>query len=128
MTSQDFKHSNHSSVFNIFIATWLVELMRRETGAGFGRIRLNGVAFIKQPFVVKLSQQPPNTFHVFGCVSNIRIFHVDPIAHFFGELVPDIGVAHNGFFTSLIVCIYRNFAADIFFGNAEFLFYAEFYR
>ena len=102
--------------------------MRRQTCSCFGRVRLNGVAFIQQTFVVKLSEQPPNTLHVFRSVGNVGVLHIDPISHFFGELVPDVGVAHDGLFTSLVVGVYTDFGTDVFFGDAEFFFYAELYR
>ena len=102
--------------------------MRRQTCSCFGRVRLNGIALIQQAFVVKLSEQPPNALHVFRSVGNVRVLHIDPISHFFGELVPDVCVAHNRLFTSFVVGIYTDFGADVFFGNAELLFNAELYR
>ena len=54
--------------------------------------------------------------------------HIDPITHFFGELVPDVGVAHDGLFTSFVIGVYTDFGADVFFGDAEFFFYAKLYR
>ena len=102
--------------------------MWRQACSCFRRVRLNGIAFIQQSFVVKLSEQPPNALHVFWGVGNIGILHIDPISHFFSELVPDIGVAHDRLFTSFIVGIYTDFGTDVFFGNAKFFFNAEFYR
>ena len=48
------KQGSCRSVLHVTIATWLVKLMRRETGAGARGIRLNGISLVQQSLVVKL--------------------------------------------------------------------------
>ena len=51
-----FKLSHYCCILHVTIAAWLVQLMRAQACTSSWRIRLNGIAFIQQSFLVKLLQ------------------------------------------------------------------------
>ena len=123
-----FEHGNYCSVFHILVTTRLIQFVRRKSCSRFWGVWLDGVSFVNQIFLVQLRQQPPNGFHVFWFVGDVWIFHVYPIPHFHGEVIPDIGVTHDCFSTSVVILIDTDFRSDIFFGNSKFFFHAKFNR
>ena len=55
------------------------------------------------------------------------MFHIDPIAHFVGDVGPAVGVFHHLFAAGLIVVGNADAFADVLFGDAEHLLNAQFH-
>lgn len=53
------------------------------------------------------------------------MLHIDPIADFFGDVIPLFGELHLGFAARLAVVFYGDCLTDVFFGDAERLLDAE---
>ena len=102
--------------------------MGAESGAGFGRIGLDGVALVEEALVVDLFEQPPHRFHIFGVVGNIRVFQVHPVTHQPCQFGPFAGVAHHALAAGFVVGLDRYFFTDIFLGNAQCFFHTQFHR
>ena len=94
-----------SEVLDITIATWLVELVRRQTGTSTWRIRLDCIALIKQALVVELLEEPPQCLDILVVVCNIWMVEVDKIAHLLCKLTP-LGSKHHHILTALVVVIF----------------------
>ena len=55
------------------------------------------------------------------------MLHIDPIADFFGDVLPFFGELHHRLAARLVVVFYGDCLADVFFGDAEGFFHAEFH-
>ena len=86
---------HHGRVFHVAVASGLVQLVRAESRTGSGRIRLYGISFIKQSFLVELLQQPPQGFDVAVVVSDVGVLHVHPVAHLVSQVFPLFGELHD---------------------------------
>ena len=71
-------------VFDIAVATRLVELVRRETRTRRRRVRLDSVTLVEVTLLVQLFEQPPEGLNELVVVGDIWIVEVHPIAHLFG--------------------------------------------
>jgi hypothetical protein len=76
---------------------------------GSWRKWLNGVAFIKQIFVVKLFEQPPKCFDITVVVSNVRIVHIHPITHFGREVFPFFCIFKYIFSAGSVIIVHTDF-------------------
>ena len=121
-----FKLSNNGGIGNIAVAARLVKFMRAEAGACCRRIGLDGIALVQQLFVVQLAKQPPYRLDVVIFKGDIGVVEVYPVTHLAGDVVPEVFVAHHGFAALGVVIIDADFGTDVFFGDAQFFFYAEF--
>ena len=138
ITLYPFKHffafgvANHlelsrtGCIFHIPITARLVQLVVAEPRTGSRRIGLNGVSFVKQTFFIEFAQQIPQCLNIFVIIRDIRIVRIDPIAHFTGQLPPQIGIGHHFMTTGIVVLLDRNFRTDILFGDTEFLLDTQF--
>ena len=122
------KLSNDRRILHILVGPGLIELMRTQSGSRCRAVRLNGIAFVQQIFLVQLLQQPPDTFNVFVLIGHIRRLHIHPVSHFVGELIPDIRITHHRLSASFIVFFDGQFDTDVFLGDSEFLFDTQFNR
>ena len=102
--------------------------MRTEAGTRLGTVRLDGVPFIHQVLIEQALEQIPHGLHVFGLVGDVGIFHVHPITHVAGKVVPHIGVLHNRLAAGIVIFLNGELYANVFFCNAEFLFHSKLYR
>ena len=100
--------------------------MRGQSGSGSWAVGLNGIAFVEESFVVKLLQNPPNRFHVFGVVGNVRVLHVNPIAHGIGQLLPLPGKTHHRFSAGGVVVFDADGFTYVFFGQVQLFFHLQF--
>ncbi len=123
-----FKLGHDGGVFHIAVAARLVQFVRTQPGSGGRRIGLDGVAFVQQPLVVNLFQQPPHGFYIAAVVSNIRVVHIHPVAHNAGEFLPLAGIFHHLLAAGGVVFFHRNFFSDVFLGNVQRFFHAQFHR
>ena len=114
----DCKLSGYGCVFHIAVATWLVKFVGAKSGTCSRRIRLNGVALVKQVLVVQLLEQPPQSLDVAVIVSDVRIFEVNPVADAFGKVGPVACVFHHFATACVVVVLYGNLLADIFLCDA----------
>ena len=73
-------------------------------------------------------QLPPEGFYVVVFEGDIRMIQVDPITHFAGQVVPFTLEFEHFLAANAVVLFYRNLFADIFFGDTQRLFYAQFNR
>ena len=89
------KASCASEIFDVAIATGLVELVRTEPRAGSRRVRLNRVALIEIPLLVELFEQIPKGLDVLVVVSDIGVIEIHPVTHLLGEVGPLLGVFHH---------------------------------
>ena len=118
---------HYGRIFYVTIASGLVQLVRTESCTGSGRIRLYGISFIKQSFLVELLQQPPQRFDVAVVVSYIGVLHVHPVAHLVRQVFPLFGELHDVLAAGSIVFCHRNSPANILFRNAKRLFHTQFH-
>ena len=102
--------------------------MGAETCTSHRRVGLNGVALVEETFLVELFEQIPEGFDVLVVVSDVRVLEINPVAHLLGEVRPLTGVFHHLLTAGSVVLIDADLLADVLFGDAEFLFYAEFNR
>ena len=114
-----FKLSYTGGIFYIAVATRLVQFVRTQSGSGCGRIGLYGITLVEHIFVVQIFEQPPQGFDIAVVVGDVGVVHIDPIAHFVGQIFPHIGIFHHLFAAGSIVFGYRNGFANIFLGNAK---------
>ncbi len=89
--------------------------MRAQACARCWRIRLDCIAFVKESFLIELSQQPPHGFNVAVVVGNIRVGHIHPIAHVVGERFPFAGKFHYLTAAGVVVFVNGDFTSDVFF-------------
>lgn len=122
----DFKHSDDGGIFHGFVAAGLVELVRGEASASGGGERLDSIAFVEEVFVVEFLEEVPDGLDVVVFVGNVGVFEVNPVAHFDGECVPAVFEFHDGTAALGVIGFDADFGADVFFGDAEFLFDGEF--
>ncbi len=119
---------HYGCIFYVTVASGLVQLVRTESCTGSGRIRLYGISFIKQSFLVELFQQPPQGFDIAVVVSYIGVIHVHPVAHLVGQVFPLFGELHDVLAAGSIVFCHGNSLANILFGYTECLFHTQFHR
>src|SRR5690349_385302 len=100
--------------------------MRTQSSSGGRRKRLDGISFVQQIFFVKFFEEVPARFYVRIFISDIRMIEVDPVAHFFGQVVPYIFVFHHLLTAGFVVIFNGNFFADIFFAYAQCFLYTDF--
>ena len=72
-------------------------------------------------------QEPPKRFDVRVFVSDVGVFHVHPVAHQVAEVCPFLCEHHHIATTLRVVFLNADCLADVFLGDAEFLFHTEFY-
>ena len=94
-----------SRVLHVAVAARLVQFVRAKSRACGGRVRLNGVALIEQPFLVKLRQEPPECFDVRILVGHVRVLHVHPVAHLVAEVGPLFREHHHVFAAAGVVVL-----------------------
>ena len=102
--------------------------MRAQACTSCRRIRLDGISLVQQTFLVKLLQQPPQSFNVTVIVGNVRIFQVYPVTHLMGKVSPFFRELHDIRAAMLVVVCHRNRFTDILFGNSKCLFHSQFHR
>ena len=95
--------------------------MRAQAGTVGRRIRLYGVALVKQAFVIHVPKQVPQGFDITVVVGNVRIVHIDPITDAFRHRYPFGGVFHDLLAAGLVVFGDRDLGSDVRLGDAEFL-------
>ena len=118
---------HHGRVFYVTVTSGLVQLVRAESGSGSRRIRLYGIPFIKESFLIELFQQPPQGFDVAVVVGDIRIGHVYPIPHLVSQIFPFFGELHHIFAAGSVIVGYGDSLANILFRNAECFFHTQFH-
>ena len=121
-----FEAGGTSEVFDITVATGLVQFVRRQSCAGSRRIGLNGVALVEETFFIKLFEQVPQGLDVLVVVRDIGVIEVDPVAHLFGEVGPLLSVFHHLATASRVVFIHGDLLADVLFGDTQHLLHTEF--
>ena len=124
----DCELSGNCGVLYIAVAPRLVKFVCAKSSTCCRRIRLNGVALVKQVLVVQLLEQPPQSLDVAVIVCYVRIFEVNPVADALGKVGPVTCVFHHFATAGVVVVLYRNLLADVLLGDAESLFHAEFHR
>ena len=120
--------SYHSGVFHITVTARLVQLVRAQSCSGSRRVRLDGVAFIQQTFVIKLLQEPPQRFNIAVVISDIGILQIHPVTHLMSKVCPLFGKLHHVLTASCVVLGNRNGLSDILFGDMQCLFHTQFHR
>ena len=115
-------------VLHVAVATRLVQLVSRKACSRSGRVRLNGVALVEQPFVIDGFKQIPKSLDVAVVVGDVGVVHIHPIAHFGGQVAPLGGVFHNLRTAGAVVVVNADFLADILFGDAQLLLDAQLNR
>ena len=126
--ARHFEHGDDGRVGHVLISAGLVEFMGTEAGTGRRAVGLDGVAFVQIAFIVEALEQVPHRLDVAVLEGDVRIIEVDPVAHFAGDIVPDILVAHHRTAAGGIIGLHRDFFADVFLGDTEFLLHGEFDR
>ena len=118
LVADDGELGRAGRVLDVAVAPGLVQFVGRKPGACCGRIGLNGVALVKQPFVEQLFEKPPKGLDVLVVVGDVGVVHVDPVAHLAGEVLPHARELHDGFAASAVVFLDGNLAPDVFLGDA----------
>ena len=101
--------------------------MSREARSGGGRVGLDGVALVEQALVEELLQEPPQRLDVFVVVGDVRVVHVDPVAHLAREVLPLARELHHRLAARAVVLLDGDLLADVFLGDAELLLDAQFH-
>ena len=113
---EDAELRRASRVLHVAIATRLVQLVRAKARSGGRRIRLYGVSFIEQPFLIEFLQQVPQCFDISVIVCDIRVFHIHPVAHLLRQVLPLLRELHHVAAAGCVILGYRDLFADIFLG------------
>ena len=87
-----------------------------------------GVAFVEEPLVVELAEQPPQTFDVGVFVGYIWVFHVYPVSHPMAKIFPFSGIHHYVLAAFAVVILHAHLVSDVLLGYAEFFLHSKFYR
>ena len=130
---QGLEERSYRSILHIAVAAWLIQFMARKTCSCTWRIRLNGVAFIEQTLVVKLTEQPPQGFDVLIIVSDIRVVQIHKVTHTLCQVTPLGSELHHVFTTTLVIILHRDvflalLVVDILLCDAQFLLHAQLHR
>ena len=123
----DFELRGNGGVFDITVTPGLVQFVRAQSAARCRRIRLYGIAFVKQALVVQLFQQPPHAFDVRSLVCDVGMVGVHPISHHVGQAFPLFGIFHHFLAAGGIVFFNGYGLAYVFLGYAEHFFHAQFH-
>ena len=70
--------------------------MGRQRRAASGAVKLNPEPLIDETVPEEGIQCPPHRFDVFVLASDVRRLHVDPVAHAFGQALPEVLVLEHG--------------------------------
>ena len=125
---EDAELSGTGGILNIAVATWLVELVCRETCTRRWRVWLDGVALVEEVLLVELLEQPPQGLDKLIVVGDIWIVHIHPVTHTACEVLPDVGKLHHRLTALLVVLLDGDLLADILLSDAELLLYAQLHR
>ena len=87
-------------------------------------VGLYGEAFVEEPLLVDLAQQPPQRLDVAVVVGDVGVLHVDPVAHLAGQLLPFLRVLHHLAAAGGIIFVYADLLPDVLLGDTEGLLYA----
>ncbi len=96
----------HRSILHVTIAAGLIQLVAGESCTCGGRIRLDGVALIEQPFLIELLEQPPKGFDIFVVVRDIRMVEVYKVAHLLCQFTPLLS-EHHHVLAAFLVVVFR---------------------
>ena len=124
----DAELSHYGQVLHVAVAPGLVQLVRTQSGAGSGRIGLDGVALVEESLLVELLQQPPQRFDVAVVVCDVGVFQVHPIAHLVGQVGPLLRKLHHVLAAGRIVVGHGDRLTDILLRDAQCLLHAQFHR
>ena len=112
-------------VLHVAVTARLVQFVGRESRSGGGRVGLDGVALVEQAFVEELLEEPPQRLDVLVVVGDVRIVHVDPVAHLAREVLPLARELHHRLAARAVVLLDGDLLADVLLGDAEFLLDAQ---
>ena len=104
--------------------------MARQARARRRRIRLDGIALIKQPLVIKLLQEPPKGFYILVVIRDVGMVEVNPITHLLRKVAPLGGELHHILTAFLVIVFNRNILVRLLIINvglryAKLLLYAK---
>ena len=107
--------------------------MARESRTSGRRIRLDGVALIKQSLLIELLEQPPQRLDILVVISDIRIVKIHKVSHLLRQIAPLLCVHHHVLTTFLVVVLRRDvlvalLVVDIGLGDTEFFLHSQLYR
>ncbi len=125
LVAHDLELRGAGGVLHVAIAPGLVQLVSREARARRGRVGLDGVALIEQPFFIQFLEQVPQRLDIFVVVSDVGIVHVDPVTHLVGEVFPHVGELHHRLAAGAVVLLDRDLRPDVLLGDAELLLHAQ---
>ena len=128
LVADDFELRRAGRVLHVAVASRLVELVVAEARTRGRRVRLYRISLVEQALIEKLFQHPPQRLDIFVFVGDVGVFHVHPISHFAGELLPDAGELHHRFTAGTVVLLDGYLVADVLFRDAELLLHAQFDR
>ena len=113
-------------VFDVAIASGLVQLVRGKSRSGGRRVGLNGIALVEVAFFVKFLQEVPQRFDILVVVGDVGIVEVHPISHLLGQVGPFARIFHHLAAAGSVVFVHGDFLADILLGDTEHFLYAQF--
>ena len=90
-------------------------------------VRLDGIALVKEVFLVKFLEQKPNRLDVLVVIGYIRLVQIDPIPHQPGQFFPFAGVLQDIFTAMPVEFFDRNALSNIIPADAQFLFNLQFH-
>ena len=117
-------------VLYVTIASWLVQLVTRETCTCCRAIGLNGVTLVEKALFIELLQEIPQRFDILVVVGDVGVIEVNEVAHAFREFTPLGGIHHHVLTTLLVVFLGRNIfsrflVVDVGLGNSQRLLHAQ---
>ncbi len=81
LVAHDAELRGAGRILDVAVAAGLVQLVCRQTRACGRRVGLYGVALVEQTLVEELLQQIPQRLDILVVVCDVRVVHVDPVAH-----------------------------------------------
>ena len=126
----DTELCRNGGILDVAVAAGLCELMARQSCAVRRTVRLDGIAFVEQTFVVELLQKPPQRLDILIVVGDIRMVHVDEVSHLLSNLTPLLGKLHDVLAALMVVVLCRDVfrrrrIVYILLRDAKFLLHAE---
>ena len=124
----DFELGDDGEVFDLFVATGLVQLMAAQGRPRCRGVGLYAVALVEESFFIEALEESPQHLYIAGRIGKVGIFEWDPVADAPRDPFPLFLIALDRRLACFVVVADAYFLADLLFGDGEFLFHGKLYR
>jgi len=125
LVAHDAEQGRAGRVLHVAVTAGLVQLVIAETRTGRRRVRLNRIALVKKPLLVQFGKQMPQRLDILVVIGDVRVLHIDPVAHPARQPLPCVGIGHHLPAADAVVLLDRYFRPDILLRDAELLLDAQ---